>query len=561
MAALMLLRQQGPGNRITPSRGDRGVDVRLVDLDGIGFFQVKRYPRPLTSIQKTQTEKSWTTFFAETAPNAPVKSWSLACPWNPSNEALEWLETLTAEAQFPTDWMGRATLEAMAAENPALVEFYFGDGGERLHRAITNAFQGGRDVPEGIPGEDLLEATTSRMIALSSALNDVDPFYRYEIDLRAGRLRDEPLEAALQTETNAAFVEYRQVTEDRFGVMRIFPRSPAALQLCPISTSIRLTVENGSPDQEAIEAFRDFGAPFADIPGTVTAVTGPPGIHRASGDGRFTVMAVPSNAANLPDLELRLLNANGQPIHTLDLVDVELARGLNTVGVWLSGKDRAGALAFTMLMNGPDGQDEIRVEPQPIGGKSPAEVLPAIRFKAAMTAGTQLVLAVRGGPALPGVWPLEGIDHGPGPHNVAVLVEALVDIQRHTFAGITIPDLDTADLDELADILRAARLLRGERVEVTWTEVAMTLGTPERRVLYACAKLADPTSAQNAQPGDEIRLVPAANKPRSSSPPPQPDTRATERPPSHGGALTVSARSGSGRPAPKDDGKGGRSLG
>ena len=122
--------------------------------------------RPLTSAQKTQTEKSWTTFFRETATHAAVKSWTLVCPCNPSNEALEWLEALTSEAQFPTDWMGRATLEAMAAENPALVEFYFGDGGERLHRAITNAFHGGRDVPEGVASEDLLEAITSRMLAL-----------------------------------------------------------------------------------------------------------------------------------------------------------------------------------------------------------------------------------------------------------------------------------------------------------------------------------------------------------------------------------------------------------
>src|SRR5689334_9477491 len=150
VAAMLLLRHAGPGNRITPSRGDRGVDVRLTDPDGIRFFQVKRYSRPLTGTQKTQTEQSWTTFLTQAAPHAPVKSWTLVCPWNPTNEALEWLETLTANAQFPTDWMGRATLEAMAAENPALVEFYFGDGGERLHRAITNAFRGGRDLSEGV---------------------------------------------------------------------------------------------------------------------------------------------------------------------------------------------------------------------------------------------------------------------------------------------------------------------------------------------------------------------------------------------------------------------------
>ena len=33
----------------------------------------------------------------------------------------------------------------------------------------------------------------------------------------------------------------------------------------------------------------------------------------------------------------------------------------------------------------------------------------------------------------------------------------------------------------------------------------------QRRVYYASAKLADPTNAQSAQPGDEVRLIPGAN--------------------------------------------------
>jgi hypothetical protein len=46
VAALLLLRHQGQGNRITPSQGDRGVDVRLSEADGFNFYQVKRYTRP-----------------------------------------------------------------------------------------------------------------------------------------------------------------------------------------------------------------------------------------------------------------------------------------------------------------------------------------------------------------------------------------------------------------------------------------------------------------------------------------------------------------------------------
>ena len=54
----------------------------------------------------------------------------------------------------------------------------------------------------------------------------------------------------MQAQTDAAFIEYRQVTEDYFRVMRIIPRSPTALQLRPIGTTIRLTVETDPPSMK-----------------------------------------------------------------------------------------------------------------------------------------------------------------------------------------------------------------------------------------------------------------------------------------------------------------------
>jgi hypothetical protein len=388
-------------------------------------------------------------------------------------------EHARAESGFPTDWMGRATLDAMAAENPALVDFYFGDGGERLHRLLTDAFRGGRDLPDGIAADDLLQAVSTRLIALSAALSEVDPFYRYEIEIRAGNLQDEPIEASMRAASDVAFVEYKQIDDGHYRVMRVIARRPAAFSLRPITTTTMLQVAAGSPDQDAVEDFLHFGAPFAEIPGTVTAVTGPPGIHQPTDDGRFTVLALPNNANALPDLELRRLDRDGNVQETLDLVDVEIARGMRAAGMWISGKDPAGVLEFTLLMNGPDGHDEIRANPQPATGKTPAAVLPAVRFKAAMTDGAQLLLAVRGGPALTPAWQLDGIGPEPAPRNYLHLIEALLEIQRHTVARVVIPDVDVAELHELTEIIQTARLLRGEHVEVTWTQVNMTLGAPD----------------------------------------------------------------------------------
>lgn len=437
--------------------------------------------------------------------------------------------------------MDRAKLETLAAENPALVDFYFGDGGERLYRLVTDALRGGRDLPDGIVGEDLLEAVSSRLIALSAALNDVDPFYRYELEIRAGLIQNEPIEAVMQTPSDAAFIEFQQVDEAHYRVMRVIPRRAAALILRPISTSIMLQVATDSSDQEAVEDFLHFGAPLAGIPGTVTSVTGPPGIRQPTGDGRFTVLALPTDGAALPDLELRLIGSEGQAIETLDVVDVQIARGIRGAGMWISARDRSGVLHVTLLLKGPDGQDEIRIEPQSIAGKTPGEVMAAMRFWAALARSAGLLLAVRGGPALTGPWDLAAVEPELGPQNLLTLVEALLEIQRHTIARVVVPDVQTAPVEELAGIRMVGQLLRGEQIEVTWSEVRMTLGTPEnlpppdraevvlldtrpltvtingqpveldmqRRVFYRSARLADPTSARNAQTGDEIHFVPA----------------------------------------------------
>lgn len=94
----MLLLDHPRGNRITPARGDRGVDIRVPTPDGYDIYQVKRYNRPLTSAQARDVEKSWKTFVSQTLPYLPVRSWTLVMPWDPTNTRLEWLQRLTAGA-------------------------------------------------------------------------------------------------------------------------------------------------------------------------------------------------------------------------------------------------------------------------------------------------------------------------------------------------------------------------------------------------------------------------------------------------------------------------------
>ncbi|MEV5893709.1 hypothetical protein [Nonomuraea fuscirosea] len=63
-----------------------------------------------------------------------MRSWTLVTPWEPTNPRLDWLAKLTAGHGIPTRWMGGRTLDGLAADNLALAEYFFGDGGQRLAR-------------------------------------------------------------------------------------------------------------------------------------------------------------------------------------------------------------------------------------------------------------------------------------------------------------------------------------------------------------------------------------------------------------------------------------------
>jgi hypothetical protein len=539
--AAMLLLGHPHGNRITPSRGDRGVDIRVWYPDGYDIYQVKRYSRPLTAKQASEVKASWARFVKATLPKLTIRSWTLVTPWEPTNERLEWLEELTAEGGIRTSWMGGATLDGMASQRPSLVDYYFGDGGQRLQRLMADALQGGREVPHGAPAGDLLDAIVARHRSLNTALNDVDPFYRYELEIRKGLLHDQPWDIDLRNTSPVAYVHYEQFESDHYLVMRLVPLCAESLSLRPITVSAELKVTPGSPEQQAVEEFFQFGAPFQNMPGTITAITGPPGINGTTGLGRFSFMVASEPGNDRPDLEARLLSPDGSVLHTLDLIDVEVSQGVHGPGTWISGQDRGGALEFQLLLNGSDGH-MLRINVCSLTGKTPADVLPAVQMVADLAPGTGVVLAVRGGKPVSPIWePSESPPTANARWHVALL-EALLAVQRHTYQRIVVPDIDATPPDQLAQILQVGRLLQGEQIDGLWTEVSLTVLKPDnlpptdievsllnttalnvqlngrqvpldmqQRVLYRTARVANPTETASVQVGDTIKLVPGSD--------------------------------------------------
>jgi hypothetical protein len=91
--ALILTTVNPRATRITPSRGDKGVDIIAPVGDQFDVYQVKRYTRPFSksSSQEKSIIKSWKRFVRDIMPAYPIRRWHLVMPWNPTPERYEWL--------------------------------------------------------------------------------------------------------------------------------------------------------------------------------------------------------------------------------------------------------------------------------------------------------------------------------------------------------------------------------------------------------------------------------------------------------------------------------------
>lgn len=225
----------------------------------------------------------------------------------------------------------------------------------------------------------------------------------------------------------------------------------------------------------------------------------------------------------------------------MDLVEVTASSGIRGPGSWLCGRDRGGVLEFQFFLSGLDGH-RLQMQPQSPTGKTPAEVLPALRLAADLRRGTGLQAAIRaGGQPVTPVWELEDEPMAPAARWHVRLVEALAAIQQHSYHRIAVPNLDTTPKDELDAILHTGRLLHGEHVNATWSEVTLTVASRDRlpsgvsefalaavfpmtvrlngheltlnmhrRVLYRSARVAEPALLPSVQAGQTLRLVPGS---------------------------------------------------
>ena len=102
-AVAMFIASEHPrAERITPSRGDGGIDI-LDKVDGRAVvYQVKGFHEPLEPNQKRQVERSIDRLLSDPRwGDLDIAEWHLVTPWDATPEAKQWLTDYATESGLP----------------------------------------------------------------------------------------------------------------------------------------------------------------------------------------------------------------------------------------------------------------------------------------------------------------------------------------------------------------------------------------------------------------------------------------------------------------------------
>jgi hypothetical protein len=423
----LLVRTVDSAVSVDGAGGDDGADVVVYTEAGQRVWEVKSFRARLAGPQKKQIRASLATAVAR---RRPVLAWTLVLPLDLSPAEQRWFDTeLAAVAPgVALSWMGLTALEVAFAQNPALLRLLPRSSESRAIDLVRQMGQEKAALTGGIA--DAIE----RGMALRELSDALDPDYAADFTFEGDRT-----------------------------MVALRPKDPGATQRRPITGSMSLQAPVGTPESEALAAHHAYGTPLT-LPGehvTAFAIDLPPAMSGLITDEATItgLQLVPSPVADVRG-QLAALGERGT-IAKLRVVMTERSRGARGVRLLLTD-------------DGASLQVEVRLDEDLKGGfslsftaagKQVADVLPAVRFLAALAQADRMMLTLTGYPTLRPRITGSGIDFARAAETLAQL-ELLERVQDAVGESFPIPVSFTAeDVNTLAGL---DVLLSGGPAPATW---------------------------------------------------------------------------------------------
>lgn len=452
--------------RVRPSQGDGGVDVFVPGERGFAVerdvYQVKKYTENLTSSQKREITRSYKRVIAASEKEGwKIKKWHLVMPLDLTDHNLaNWLKDLTADAEFPCESHGLLYCDAAASRYTKVVDYYLRDGKVRLEGAIaalTNVLAGRPAWEE--TGPLSVRDVSGDLASLYRALNDHDPFYKYEFDVS-----DSSPSREAGADRPGLVAVWARCERSVWITVRIIALSMAAVEERPIKWHLNFTIPTEDEElRRQFEKFVDYGAPVKLPTGTVGGVLDlPGGLGGELSGGSFQVLSVPDDGADVepPEIAIAMIEPDSDTVIARTMMRrVEFTTGQAGVrSVW---HDTAGLFTSETLVSGGKLSGDMHLS---VGynmkDRKPAELVSSLKFIAAMHAPNRIALGLPYGPGDFGVVTTATWEVDEFATFWAELCESLALIQDHVNVLLRLPE--EVSVGEAKRINDVARLLRGE---------------------------------------------------------------------------------------------------
>ena len=471
LVAILLCRKHPAAVRVRPSAGDGGIDLLVPGPDSSAeVYQVKKFASNLTTSQKSQIKESLQRLEQHRINHSnTVTAWHLTLPLDPTNENLQWLAEITSDLPYPCDWRGLSFIDGLAAEFPDVVDYYVGNGRQRLETVVgqfTSAMGMKPNDGDGLVSPSQL---SDYLQSLAPVL-DTDPHFRYEVSLG-------PMKPYIVSEPGMILAMIRSVDarNDNAVTVRVFPRFAAALDCRPIPIEFAIRAEPNSELKHELASFMKYGTSVSAPVGTVDIKMDMPG--GLGGDASNAGLRIMPALPSVPSHVLRMVAVDpDDDVVGSVLIDMQPATfGIDGTGARTTGTERGGNFRVQMLSDLSAQTMNLTISGISFEGHAPHDVVAALSFLNALRPPNRLAIAAqRGTITNPMTLPDDfDLPDGDSLQMLARTAASLATIQEHTTAQLAMPG--TIMAADAANWRAAELLLLGEEVSLNTTGVRACL--------------------------------------------------------------------------------------
>jgi hypothetical protein len=387
--------------RIDGAGGDDGRDVQLISRNGLDLFQLKYFVGRIDHARgrRRQVERS----LAKAASHKP-NSWTVVVPIDPSPSEETWFDKLRDLYSFPLSWLGLTELDRAMAQHSYVARYFFESGAEEAIRLVREIAAEKTELAGGT------EEAATRMRNSSLRLNEIDPYYRFDVEI---------VDAVVSFKIVPRFLgaEIERPIVVRF--IRKLPLTPAGAEF---EQQLSKAVEFGEP----------LSVPATAIDGIeISGVKGVPN-HLEN----MHVEMTPVNQAGWSARgRLSAISPSGMVVASIPIHFDR--RQVGTRGGTLFGRDATGNLSVRFRYDRALAHASSTIDFKAPRDQLPSAVLPLLLLLAQLGSPNVAVIDIDGAGRLTGAAPFTGLDV---PMQYVELVRMLDHLQASTGSYFPLPE-------------------------------------------------------------------------------------------------------------------------